>query len=119
VSTNNLAHDNKGNNWITWETAGKIYTAKLKDKKIKPILVREAQQKIRQKHPVMAINNNEYKLIAWTEGNGYFSGGELKLQIVDSDSQVIDSPSTKGMHPAQFSSVAVSSIADDSFLVLY
>ena len=67
----------------------------------------------------MAINNTEYKLIAWSEGNGYFSGGELKLKIYGPQSQVIDTPSTKGMHPAQFSSAAVSSLSDDSFMVLY
>ena len=119
VSTNNLAQDNKGNSWVTWETAGKIYTAQLQDKKTKPLLVKQPKQKIRQKHPVMAINNTEYKLIAWSEGNGYFSGGELKLQIYGPQSQVIDTPSTKGMHPAQFSSAAVSSLSDDSFMVLY
>jgi hypothetical protein len=67
----------------------------------------------------MAVNNTQHRLIAWSEGDGYFSGGELNLQIFNPEFKTLDSPSTKGMRPAQFSRVAVSALADDSFLVLY
>jgi len=77
VSTNNLARDAKGNNWATWETAGKIYTTILKDGNIKASLVREPKQDIRQKHPTSAFNNAGYKTVVWSEGNGYFSGESM------------------------------------------
>ncbi len=119
VSTNDLVHDNKGAAWVAWETAGEIYAAQVKDKAIKAFNVKDAQHKYRQKHPAIAINKSQFKLLAWSEGNGYFSGGELKLQVYDPEFKVIDSPSTAGMHPAAFSRVAVSSLDDNSFLVLY
>ncbi len=124
VSTNHLIHDNQGNNWLTWETAGEIYAAQVnqvqaKDSETKPVLVSEPKAEIRQKHPVMAINNSSYQLIVWIEGNGYFSGGELKLKLYDPESKTTETPPTKGMHPAPFSRVAVSALADGSFLVLY
>ncbi|MBL4658909.1 MAG: hypothetical protein JKY19_01010 [Alcanivoracaceae bacterium] len=119
VSTNNLARDAKGNNWLTWETAGKIYTTNLKDGNIKTSLVREPKQDIRQKHPAVAFNNTGYKVIVWSEGNGYFSGGELQIQLFDPKGNPIKTASTKGMSPTQFGSAAVSSLPDGSFLVLY
>ena len=77
VSTNNLTRDTKSNNWTTWETAGKIYITNLKDRK-KITLIHEPKQDVRQKHSVV-FNNTEYKAIIWSEGIGYFSGGELQI----------------------------------------
>lgn len=119
VSTNSMVQDNKSNTWITWETKGKIYYSMRKEKSINPTLVSQADSAIRQKHPVMAINDGGFKLVAWSEGDGYFSGGELKLKIYDPQFQELESPTTNTMHPALFSSAAVTSLADGSFMVLY
>jgi len=119
VSTNNLTRDASGNNWATWETAGKIYTTNLTDGSIKVSLVREPKQDIRQKHPAAAFNNAGYKAIVWSEGNGYFSGGTLQIQLFDPKGSPVKTPSTKGMSLTKFGSAAVSSLPDGSFLVLY
>lgn len=119
VSTNHLTQDHQGNVWLTWETAGEIFASQINNKVTKPLSVSGPKQETRQKHPVMAINGTKHQLIAWSAGDGYFSGGELKLKLYDPEAKVTETPPTTGMHPAPFSRVAVSALADGSFLVLF
>ena len=119
VSTNSMVQDSQQNTWITWETKGKIYKSMRSGKSINPIMVSPESSIIRQKHPVIAINNAGNQLIAWSEGDGYFSGGELKLKAYGPQSQELKTPSTHAMLPALFSSASVVALADGSFLVMY
>ena len=119
VSTNNFAKDKNGENWLVFETQGKIYFRNLDNSEAQPTLVNPTKNTIRQKHPSMAFNKAGYKLVIWSQGDGYFSGGDLHTQMYSPDNKVLELSLPKNMNPAAFSNGAVSSLNDDSFLVVY
>ncbi len=119
VSTNNMHQDSEGHSWLALETAGRVYIVDLQQSSLAPILVRDPMQDIRQKHPAIAFNDSGYKVVVWSEGNGYFSGGELQMQLFNPKGIVMDTVDTRGMKLARMGNVAVSSLPEGSFIVLY
>jgi hypothetical protein len=119
VSTNNISKDKTGDNRLVFETKGEIYLRNLESSDKQPTLVSSAQNTTRQKHPSLAFNNEGYKVVIWSSGDGYFSGGDLQIQMYNSKDEIIEINPPDNMNPAAFSNGAVSSLADDSFLVVY
>ncbi|MCF6301273.1 MAG: hypothetical protein L3J52_09185 [Proteobacteria bacterium] len=119
VSSNTLVNDKQHNSWLAFETAGRLYLSNLQPPNAQPSMIREPQEDIRQKHPRMAFNAEGYKLVVWTEGDGYFSGGEVQIQLFDPQGNPKQTQSKKDLNPAMFSFAAVSSLPNGSFMVLY
>jgi hypothetical protein len=102
-------------NWLVFETRGKLYRS---DSKHRPMRV-SSNSEDRQKHPAIAINSSGQQLIAWGEGPGYFSGGALEIALFDAQFQIMETASTSGMVIPEFSAAAVVTIKDVGFLVMY
>ena len=120
VSTNHIAQSKEGDDWLTFETAGRIYIANLQKFPISPILVSEPKQDIRQKYPEMSINDLGYKLVVWREGNGYARHGISGMQLFSPDGSIDDiNTITKKQLPTKINDISVTSLADNSFLVVY
>ena len=112
VSSNHLNGD-----WLVFETEDQLYKINLASG-VEATRLRKSE--VRQKHPVVAVNKAGYRLVAWAEANGYFSGGSLALQLYNPGETLIDlhGPGTVRVID-DFSVVAASTLADDRFLIIY
>lgn len=119
VSTNYLSRDTNKRHWMVFETQGSIYQVLLAGKETTPTLVRAPQEKTRQKHPAMAFNSAGERVVVWGEGFGFFSGGDLALQLFSSVGDPTSSVDTKGLNIPDNSFASVTALQDGSFLVLY
>lgn len=115
VTSNAAAGD-----WLVFETEGTIMEARLTGEGGTRAVARSSST-IRQKHPAIAVNGDNERLIAWGEGNGYTVGGGLALRLFDAGGDSL-APEIEGRREAtipDYSFVAVSRLPNDDFLVLY
>lgn len=112
VSSNHLLND-----WLVFESESRLFQINLTTKTTAVALL---ESNVRQKHPVMAENKAGYRLVAWGQANGYFSGGDLTVQLFKPDetlAQMFGPTPNKTLE--DFSVAAASTLQDDNFLVLY
>ena len=67
----------------------------------------------------MAFNSAGERVVVWGEGFGFFSGGDLALQLFSSVGDPTSSVDTKGLNIPDNSFASVTALQDGSFLVLY
>tara|TARA_R110002073_G_scaffold292200_1_gene457458 strand:+ start:43 stop:1164 length:1122 start_codon:yes stop_codon:yes gene_type:complete len=112
VSSNQLHKD-----WLVFETQGNLFQINFLEEDVATALPARG---VRQKHPVIATNNNGLRLIAWSEADGYFKGGAMALQVFDSNNQPVEVTAIPAKaNVDDFSVVAATGLSDDRFLVLY
>lgn len=103
--------------WLVFETRGRIYKTDFSTVG-NPVGVNTHDGE-RQKHPAIAINSATQKLITWSEGDGYFNGGELHIALFDAQDRVMETPEPSGMMIPDYSVAAAIALENDAFLVLY
>lgn len=72
----------------------------------------------RQKHPALAVDPAGRMLVAWGEGPGFVSGGQLHWQLLDSEGQPLRAGAPESVTIPDYSAVAVMATAA-GFTVLY
>ncbi len=118
VTTNNFSHNVEGDIWLVFETEGEIFQFNT-NQKTTPQRVNDPNPSVRQKHPAIAVNAAGERLVVWSEGRGFNSGGQLKIRLFSADNEVLPTPNTDEKTLAGFSGSAVSTLVDGSFLVVY
>lgn len=119
VTSNDLLMDPEGNIWMIFESRNRTAFMQINDKSSIRRLMPDTDV-LRQKHPALAIANDGSKLIAWGEGAGFTSGGELRATVFSADEQDLSGPLTvPEVEIRDFSNVAVTAVGPSSFLVLY
>ena len=119
VSTNHIARDRDGNNHLVFETRGLIYQVDLGTGAAMPGAVSSPASRHAQKHPAIAINNRNEKLIVWNEGVGINGGGVLRWQLFNPKNVPVPPEDKEERTVAEYSAPAVISFRDGNFLVLY
>ncbi len=110
VSSNTIS-----DNWLVFETAGKIQRL---DVRAPSVVEGLTDAETRQKHPDFAVGAGGNQLIVWGEAPGYYSGGTLTMALIDNANRRLDVEHDPGRMIPDFSVAAVSSLGED-FLVLY
>jgi hypothetical protein len=104
--------------WAAWETGDQVYFARLDRATGQWSEPQTPGEGKRQKHPVVAENNQGETILAWTEGMGWNKGGSLAWQVFDKAGKPT---SEKGRAPGvpTWSLVAVFARPDGGFTILY
>ena len=102
-----------------WETAGRVYFARINPITGKPSEPISPPGGAVRKHPTLAINTRGELLLAWTEGTGWQRGGDLAWQVFDRDGKPIGKPGRlEGGIPVWGLPSAVA-LPDESFLIVH
>ena len=118
LSTNDIAADRDGQQWVVFETAARIVQKRLSAESI-PSLVAEPFTKSRQKNPAIAFNAQGQHLIVWGEGISHSRGGRLNMQLFDADDEALDTGFSETIEIPEFSFPAAALLPTGEFLVLY
>jgi hypothetical protein len=104
--------------WAAWETGDQVFFARLDRTTGQWSEPQTPGEGKRQKHPVVAENNQGETILAWTEGMGWNKGGSLAWQVFDKAGKPT---SEKGRAPGvpTWSLVAVFARPDGGFTILY
>jgi hypothetical protein len=98
--------------WAAWETAGKVFMAKLTGGS--PRLIEVATGK----HPRTATNKAGATLVVWTEGTGWQRGGALAWQLYDAQGRPSGQRGRQDGLPA-WTFPAVFAQPDSGFVILH
>jgi len=118
LSTNDIATDPAGTQWLVFETAARIVQKQLQADSA-PSLVAEPLSTTRQKNPAVAFNSAGQRLIVWGEGISHSRGGRLNMQLFDADGSSRATGFEANIEIPEFSFPAAAWLPDDKFLVLY
>ncbi|PCI79782.1 MAG: hypothetical protein COB20_04140 [SAR86 cluster bacterium] len=118
LSTNDITVDAEANQWLVFETEGRINQLKLGTGE-EAMPVAEPFIKTRQKNPAVAINREGSRLIVWGEGISHTRGGRLNMQLFAADGSDKGPGFAEEISIPNFSFPAATALPDGSFLVLY
>ncbi|MDZ7683922.1 MAG: hypothetical protein U5O39_01745 [Gammaproteobacteria bacterium] len=70
--------------WLIFETDGRLQMWHARRMpQTEPVT--PTPSSVRQKHPAVAVNNNNDRLVVWGEADGYFPGGALEFTVISAD----------------------------------
>lgn len=118
LSTNDIAADSQGEQWLVFETAARIVQMNL-DRDSQPSLVAEPATATRQKNPAIALNASGQRLVAWGEAISHSRGGKLNIRLFESDGSSIETLYDTAIEITEFSFPAAAPLPNGTFLVLY
>ena len=118
LSTNDITADAKANQWLVFETKGRINQLQL-GTGIDAMPVAEPFIKTRQKNPAVAINNEGDRLIVWGEAISQTRGGRLNMHLFADDGSDKNAGFTEEVSIPKFSFPAAAVLPNGDFLVLY
>ena len=118
MSSESLA-ESKGEIVAAWETAGRVYFARIDPATGKTSAPMTPLGGSNQKHPAVAINAKGEVLLAWTEGTGWQRGGDLAWQVFDKNSKPIGDPGHIEKAIPVWSFPAVVTRLDGSFVIVH
>jgi len=118
LSTNDITVDAEGNQWLVFETEGRINQLQLGTAE-KAMPVAEPFIKTRQKNPAVAINNQGDRLIVWGEAISQTRGGRLNMHLFADDGSDKNAGFTQEVSIPKFSFPAAAVLPSGDFLVLY
>jgi hypothetical protein len=118
LSTNDITVDAQANQWLVFETEGRINQLQL-GTGIDAMPVAEPFIKTRQKNPAVAINNEGDRLIVWGEAISQTRGGRLNMHLFADDGSDKNAGFTEEVSIPKFSFPAAAVLPSGDFLVLY
>ena len=118
LSTNDITVDAEGNQWLVFETEGRINQLQLGTAE-EAMPVAEPFIKTRQKNPAVAINNQGDRLIVWGEAISQTRGGRLNMHLFADDGSDKNAGFTQEVSIPKFSFPAAAVLPSGDFLVLY
>ena len=118
LSTNDIAADSRGDQWLVFETAARIVQMKL-DGDPEPSLVAEPAITTRQKNPAIALDSAGQRLVVWGEAISHSRGGKLNMRMFDADGASIKTDYDTELEITEFSFPAAAPLPNNSFLILY
>jgi len=118
LSTNDITVDNEANQWLVFETEGRITQLKL-DSGEEAMTVAEPFIKTRQKNPAMAINADGDRLIVWGAAIRHTRGGRLNMHLFAVDGSDKGAEFAEEIAIPNFSFPAAAVLPGGDFLVLY
>ena len=118
LSTNDITVDADDNQWLVFETEGRINQLQL-GAGIDAMPVAEPFIKTRQKNPAVAINSEGDRLIVWGEAISHTRGGRLNMHLFAADGSDKNVGFTDEVSIPKFSFPAAAVLPDGNFLVLY
>ena len=118
LSTNDITVDAQANQWLVFETEGRINQLQL-GTGIDAMPVAEPFIKTRQKNPAVAINNQGDRLIVWGEAISQTRGGRLNMHLFADDGSDKNAGFTQEVSIPKFSFPAAAVLPSGDFLVLY
>jgi hypothetical protein len=118
LSTNDITVDAQANQWLVFETEGRINQLQL-GTGIDAMPVAEPFIKTRQKNPAVAINNQGDRLIVWGEAISQTRGGRLNMHLFADDGSDKNAGFTEEVSIPKFSFPAAAVLPSGDFLVLY
>ncbi len=118
LSTNDIAADNLGDQWLVFETAARIVQMKL-DGDSQQSLVAEPVINTRQKNPAIALNTAGQRLVVWGEAISHSRGGKLNIRLFDTEGASIETHYNTELEITEFSFPAAAPLPNDTFLILY
>jgi len=118
LSTNDITVDAQANQWLVFETEGRINQLQL-GTGIDAVPVAEPFIKTRQKNPAVAINNQGDRLIVWGEAISQTRGGRLNMHLFADDGSDKNAGFTEEVSIPKFSFPAAAVLPSGDFLVLY
>lgn len=118
LSTNDITVDAEANQWLVFETEGRINQLQL-DTGAEAMPVAEPFIKTRQKNPAVAINTQGDRLIVWGEAISHTRGGRLNMHLFAEDGSDKHTGFVEEVAIPKFSFPAAAVLPDGDFLVLY
>ena len=118
LSTNDIAADSQGYQWLVFETAARIVQMKL-DGDSQPSLVAEPTINTRQKNPAIALNSAGQRLVVWGEAISHSRGGKLNIRLFDTEGTSIETHYDTELEITEFSFPAAAPLPNDTFLILF
>jgi hypothetical protein len=118
LSTNDITVDADANQWLVFETEGRINQLQL-GTGIDATPVAEPFIKTRQKNPAVAINSQGDRLIVWGEAISHTRGGRLNMHLFTDDGSDNSAPFAEELSIPKFSFPAAAVLPSGDFLVLY
>jgi hypothetical protein len=115
LSSMSLAAAGPGIAAMAWEKEGQVYVAKTT---APAAAVTPGGSAGTRKHPVIAINGQGERLLAWTEGTGWARGGTFAWELFDAALKPHGQNGKGGPVPT-WSTVAAFARPDGSFVVVY
>ncbi len=118
LSTNDITVDAEANQWLVFETEGRINQLQL-GTGIDAMPVAEPFIETRQKNPAVAINSEGDRLIVWGEAISHTRGGRLNMHLFTDDESDKNVEFMDEVSIPKFSFPAAAVLPDGDFLVLY
>jgi len=118
VSTNDITEDYLSQDWLVFETEGRIIQLNTSDGS-NPEPVAEPTTRTRQKNPDIAFSSDNYKLVVWAEGLSFTRGGSLNWQLFDNNGEPVAAEEKPDFTIPDNSSPATVVTPAGSFLILY
>ena len=118
LSTNDITVDAESNQWLVFETEGRIIQLQLGAGEV-AMPVAEPFIKTRQKNPAVAINGEGDRLIVWGEAISHTRGGRLNMHLFAEDGSDKSTAFAEEVAIPKFSFPAAAVLPDGDFLVLY
>ena len=118
LSTNDITVDAEANQWLVFETEGRIIQLQLGAGE-EAMPVAEPFIKTRQKNPAMAINSEGDRLIVWGEAISHTRGGRLNMHLFADDGSDKNAGFVEELSIPKFSFPAAAVLPSGDFLVLY
>lgn len=118
LSTNDITVDAEANQWLVFETEGRINQLRLgTGEEAKPVA--EPFIKTRQKNPAVAINTEGDRLIVWGEAISHTRGGRLNMHLFAADGSDKNAGFAEEVSIPKFSFPAAAVLPGGDFLILY
>ncbi|MBL4582497.1 MAG: hypothetical protein JKY29_11810 [Gammaproteobacteria bacterium] len=118
LSTNDITVDTEDNQWLVFETEGRINQLQL-GTGIDAMPVADPFIKTRQKNPAVAINSEGDRLIVWGEAISHTRGGRLNMHLFADDGSDKGAEFVEEISIPKFSFPATVVLPSGDFLVLY
>ena len=118
LSTNDITVDTEDNQWLVFETEGRINQLQL-GTGIDATPVADPFIKTRQKNPAVAINSEGDRLIVWGEAISHTRGGRLNMHLFADDGSDKGAEFVEEISIPKFSFPATVVLPSGDFLVLY
>ena len=116
VSTTALAAGPQGPA-VAWETKGQVYFAQVSA--LDAAITAPGDSGTRQKNPALAINTAGEILLAWAEGSGFRSGGQLLWQIYNAAGEATDARGQLQEMLPDYSTPEVVATGAGRFVIIY
>ncbi len=116
VSTTTIAAG-PGGPALAWETQGQVYFARISA--LDKVITVPGDADVRRKNPALAINPAGTILLAWAEGSGFRSGGQLLWQIFTAGGEATEARGRLPESMPDYSSPEVVATREGRFVIIY